>query len=410
MKKVFVFLVLIGIIFITGCGKDNAEGVLKDLTKKINKLNGYTLKGVLEVKNNNNNYTYDVSVSFMQKDKYKVVLVNQANNHEQVILRNDDGVFVLTPSLNKSFKFQSDWPYNNSQVYILGSIIDDLNKDNKTTKEEVDGNYVYTSKVNYPNNNKLTTQKVTVSKDMFIEKVEVLNEEGNVEMIFTINNTDYNPTFDESYFELNSIINTKEENNKENQEKKEESKTTEKKEETKTTDKKECDPAKDQDCKKEDGQNTKQQSNINNNYIVKPITMTMNGQEEDEKVNKEEKDSKKVASLEDVVYPLYLPTGTVLKEQEKVSKTDGERVILTFAGDKGFTLVEETAVKEKEFTVIPTYGEPGFVGDTVGAITDNSLNWISNGVEYYMVSDVMNTVELLDIANSINVTAVASLK
>ena len=410
MKKVFVFLVLIGIIFITGCGKDNAEGVLKDLTKKINKLNGYTLKGVLEVKNNNNNYAYDVSVSFMQKDKYKVVLVNQANNHEQVILRNDDGVFVLTPSLNKSFKFQSDWPYNNSQVYILGSIIDDLNKDNKTTKEEVDGNYVYTSKVNYPNNKKLTTQKVTVSKDLFIEKVEVLNEEGNAEMIFTINNTDYNPTFDESYFEVNSIINTKEENNKENQEKKEESKTTEQKEETKTTDKKECNPEKDQNCKKEDNQNTKQQSNINNNYIVKPITMTMNGQEEDEKVNKEEKDNKKVASLEDVVYPLYLPTGTVLKEQEKVSKTDGERVILTFAGDKGFTLVEETAVKEKEFTVIPTYGEPGFVGDTVGAITDNSLNWISNGVEYYMVSDVMNTVELLDIANSINVTAVASLK
>ena len=410
MKKVFVFLVLIGIIFITGCGKDNAEGVLKDLTKKINKLNGYTLKGVLEVKNNNNNYAYDVSVSFMQKDKYKVVLVNQANNHEQVILRNDDGVFVLTPSLNKSFKFQSDWPYNNSQVYILGSIIDDLNKDNKTTKEEVDGNYVYTSKVNYPNNKKLTTQKVTVSKDLFIEKVEVLNEEGNAEMIFTINNTDYNPTFDESYFEVNSIINTKEENNKENQEKKEESKTTEQKEETKTTDKKECNPEKDQNCKKEDNQNTKQQSNINNNYIVKPITMTMNGQEDDEKVNKEEKDNKKVASLEDVVYPLYLPTGTVLKEQEKVSKTDGERVILTFAGDKGFTLVEETAVKEKEFTVIPTYGEPGFVGDTVGAITDNSLNWISNGVEYYMVSDVMNTVELLDIANSINVTAVASLK
>ena len=401
MKKLFVFLVLIGIIFITGCGKDNAEGVLKDLTKKINKLNGYTLKGVLEVKNNNNSYTYDVSVSFMQKDKYKVELVNQANNHEQVILRNDDGVFVLTPSLNKSFKFQSDWPYNNSQVYILGSIIDDLNKDDKTTKEEVDGNYVYTSKVNYPNNKKLTTQKVTVTKDMFIEKVEVLTDEGNVEMSFIINNTDYNPTFDESYFEVNSIINTKEDNNKDNQEQKEE---------TKTTEKKECDPEKDQNCKKEDNQNTKQQSNINNNYIVKPITMTMNGQEDNEKVNKEEKNSKKVASLEDVVYPLYLPTGTVLKEQEKVSKTDGERVILTFAGDKGFTLVEETAVKEKEFTIIPTYGEPGFINDTVGAITDNSLNWISNGLEYYMVSDVMNTIELLDIANSINVTAVASLK
>ena len=398
MKKVFVFLVLIGIIFITGCGKNNAESVLKDLTNKINKLNGYTLKGVLEVKNNNNSYTYDVSVSFMQKDKYKVELVNQANNHEQVILRNDDGVFVLTPSLNKSFKFQSDWPYNNSQVYILSSIIDDLNRDDKIKQEEKDENYIYTSKVNYPNNKKLTTQKVTVSKDMFIEKVEVLNDEGNVEMSFVINNIDYNPTFSESYFEVNSIINTniKEEDNI--------SKKEYNAEDNKTTDTT-CDFEKDQNCQKKDNQTTKQQSNINNNYNVKPITMTMNGQDKEEK-----NDTKNVASLDDIVYPLYLPTGTVLKEQEKVSKTDGERVILTFAGDKGFTLVEETAVKEKEFTIIPTYGEPGFVNDTIGAITDNSLNWISNGLEYYMVSDVMNTVELLDIANSINVTSVASLK
>ena len=57
-------------------------------------------------------------------------------------------------------------------------------------------------------------------------------------------------------------------------------------------------------------------------------------------------------TLEDIIYPLYLPSGTVLKDQEKVSKTDGERVILTFAGDKGFTLVEETATKENEFTII----------------------------------------------------------
>ena len=63
----------------------------------------------------------------MSKDKFKVSLINNSTNHEQVILRNDDGVFVLTPSLNKSFKFQSDWPYNNSQIYLLGSIIDDLN-------------------------------------------------------------------------------------------------------------------------------------------------------------------------------------------------------------------------------------------------------------------------------------------
>ena len=396
MKKIFTIILFLCLLIITGCGKDNVDSAFKDLTKKINKLNGYSIEGKLNVKNNNNDYSYNVVVNYKAKDKYKVSLINTSNNHEQVILRNDDGVFVLTPSLNKSFKFQSDWPYNNSQVYILNSIIDDLNKDQNIVKEEKDGKYIFKSKVNFPNNNKLVEQIVTVSKDLFIEKVEILNSDGVSEMIFEINSTDYNPTFDESFFEVNSIINTKslEDNeiNKENKEDKNDNKSSENSSEE--SKKETCDIESNPNCKTE----TKPQSNSIKEYTVIPITMTMNG------------DETKVATLEDVVYPLYLPNGTVLKEQEKVEKTDGERVILTFSGDKGFTLVEETAVKEKEFTIIPTYGEPGFINDTIGAITDNSLNWISNGVEYYMVSDVMNTIELMDIANSINVSAVMSLK
>ncbi|MBR3661045.1 MAG: outer membrane lipoprotein carrier protein LolA [Bacilli bacterium] len=421
MKKIFVLVMLVGIMFLTGCGKDNAESVFKDFTNKINKLNSYTIKGVLNVKNNNNTYNYDVEVNYMSKDKFRVTLVNTANNHEQVILRNDDGVFVLTPSLNKSFKFQSDWPYNNSQVYILGSIVDDLNKDKETAKEEIDGKYVFTSKVTYPNNNKLVSQKVIVTKDLFVESVEVLNSEGNVEMKFTVNSTDYSPTFDESYFEVNSIINNTNNNSLNGDNKKENNNNgnntqndgtnsnsnISENNSTDTTNSETCDSNTNTTCKKENNTATNQSSNVKS-YSVKPITMTMNGLEDVETDTSEKVTP--TATLEDVIYPLYLPNGTVLKDQEKVSKTDGERVILTFAGDKGFTLVEETATRETEFTIIPTYGEPGLINDTVGAITDNSLNWISNGVEYYMVSDVMNTIELLDVANSINVTAVANLK
>lgn len=413
---------MISMLFLTGCGRNDAESVFKDFTNKISKLDGYIISGTLDVKNNNNTYNYDVEVSFKSKDKFRVSLLNKANNHEQVILRNDDGVFVLTPSLNKSFKFQSDWPYNNSQIYILSSIVDDLNKDPEVSKEEVDGKYVFTSKVTYPNNNKLVSQKVTVTKDLFVESVEVLNEEGTSEMTFTVKNTDYNPTFDESYFEVNSIINTTNnssqtgDNNKENSNNNttnqnntnnntnNESNTNQSNE---TTTNNTCDST-DTTCKTENN-SVKQESNTILNIPATRLTMTMNGDEEVSSVVKTDA-AVPTATLEDIIYPLYLPTGTVLKDQEKVSKTDGERVILTFAGDKGFTLVEETATKEKEFTIIPTYGEPGFVNDTIGAITDNSLNWISNGIEYYMVSDVMNTVELLDVANSINLTAVANLK
>ena len=39
-------------------------------------------------------------------------------DQSQIILRNEEGVFVLTPALNKSFRFQSDWPQNSSRLFI----------------------------------------------------------------------------------------------------------------------------------------------------------------------------------------------------------------------------------------------------------------------------------------------------
>ncbi|MBR2246785.1 MAG: hypothetical protein IJ880_07170 [Bacilli bacterium] len=40
--------------------------------------------------------------------------------------------------------------------------------------------------------------------------------------------------------------------------------------------------------------------------------------------------------------------------------------------------------------------------DTLGVMTDNSLSWSSNGIDYYIVSDVLNKKELVEIAQSIN--------
>ena len=112
--------------------------------------------------------------------------------------------------------------------------------------------------------------------------------------------------------------------------------------------------------------------------------------------------TKEVDSLEDSIYPLVLPTGTKLTNEEKVKKDKGERVILTFDGEKPFLLVEETANAADDFTIIPTSGEPYILQDTIGVLADNSLTWSSGGIEYYMVSDVLNQNELVEIASSIS--------
>ena len=74
---------------------------------------------------------------------------------------------------------------------------------------------------------------------------------------------------------------------------------------------------------------------------------------------------------------------------------------MSYDGDKSFLLVEETTDVFSEFTVIPTSGEPYQLMDTLGIVTDNSLSWTSNGVDYYLVSDVMNRDEMIKVAESI---------
>ena len=105
--------------------------------------------------------------------------------------------------------------------------------------------------------------------------------------------------------------------------------------------------------------------------------------------------------LETVLYPMYIPNNTYLENEEKVSTETGERVILTFAGENPFMLIEETIDLNNENT-IPVYGEIELLNDTVGYISNGVASWISNGIEYYAVSETMDNSELLEVVNSIS--------
>ena len=326
MKKI-LFSIMMVLLLVSGCGKNSETSVINDLEKKINKASAYKVIGVLEIVNNDEVYTYDVEVSYKKNNNYRVSLTNQANNHTQVILKNSDGVYVLTPALNKSFKFQSDWPYSNSQVYLLKSLINDIKDTKDRGFKDVKSGYSLSTKVNYPNNSKLVKQTIELDKNGDLKKVSVYDSNNIICMTMTFDSIDYSPTFKKDYFNLDSVMST---------------------------------------------------------YSIS------------------EEEVKETTMIDDTIYPLVIPNGTKLVSEEKIKKDVGDRIIMTFDGDKPFLLVEETAVVEDEFTVIPTYGEPFQLMDTLGVMTNNSLTWTSNGIEYYIVSDVLNQNELVEVDQSIS--------
>ena len=112
--------------------------------------------------------------------------------------------------------------------------------------------------------------------------------------------------------------------------------------------------------------------------------------------------SSTVSKIDSIVYPMYIPENTKLADQEKLATDNGERVILTFSGENPFMFVQETTKPSKDMVTIPMYGEPELITGTVAAVSDSSITWVSNGMEYYVVSDVLSNEQLLEIAKSVS--------
>ncbi|MBR3898159.1 MAG: outer membrane lipoprotein carrier protein LolA [Bacilli bacterium] len=326
MKKTLIFFSFL-LILLTGCGKYTVKDAEKDLEKKIKNLKGYNLYGEMEIKNNDDVYKYDVDVIYKKSDKFRVSLKNKTNNHEQIILKNSDGVYVLTPSLNKSFKFQSDWPYNNSQVYLLQTLLSDIQNDKDKKFKSTNSNFIFTTKVNYPNNSDLVCQKIYFDKNLNPVKVEVLNEDDDVLITMNFKKADLNANFKDNKFSLDGNM----------------------------------------------------------------------------KVSKDINEVKTVSKIDEEVYPMYIPKNTKLTNKETVSLDKGERVIMTFEGDKPFLLVEQTASVVPDNSTISVDGNPYQMATSVAAVSDNMVSWINNGIEYYVVGNNLSEKELISVASSIAV-------
>ena len=107
VKKICLILCIC--VLLSGCGKYTSSDAQGDLEKKLENLEAYTLSGEMEIINNDDVYKYDVNVSYAKSDKFRVSLKNKTNNHEQIILKNSDGVYVMThksTQLLKSNKFE----------------------------------------------------------------------------------------------------------------------------------------------------------------------------------------------------------------------------------------------------------------------------------------------------------------
>ena len=196
MKKKIMIIAAAAVVVIAFLFLFLREKPFEDrLQQTLGSLNGYLLEGVMEVAEGEDTKSYDVSVKYLKQDDqdyFRVAMKDSGMDQEQEIIRNAEGVFVVTPTLNQIFKFQGNWPSNSLKPYLLQSMRE-IAADESAQIEQTEEGYQISAGVNYPNNRNFTQQEMVFSDDLKIKSVQIFDDDHVLQMKMLFSKVDYEP-------------------------------------------------------------------------------------------------------------------------------------------------------------------------------------------------------------------------
>ncbi|UOR10322.1 LolA family protein [Halobacillus amylolyticus] len=336
MKKRFpilLFVLVTMMIVISACGEKSKEDVVKKLSQQAEEMAGYKTDVTMTMRTGKEEQKYQIQIWHKKEDFYKVKLHNEEDEKgNQIILKNKNGVYVLTPALNKSFKFQSDWPENTSQPYLYASLVEDIKKDTEGEFTTTENHYVFKTKTNYQNNKTLPSQEIYFDKKTF-KPVMVKVFDQDMQALVEVQFNDFNKA---------------------------------------------------DGLKKED-------FDVDQNMAMAPTEAPVSNMEEGNQANA-------------ILYPQET-LGAELVDKQEVQTDEGTRVIMTYQGEKSFTLIQEPAEVEPTSAgqAVPVSGDPvQLTGGTVGAMSGQRLRWSQSGTTFNLASEELTQEEMVSVASSIN--------
>lgn len=178
MKKIYIIGVTIVLVIVSTFLFFKWKGnSLEKTLEKAQAYSKYELICDMEMVQNDELKSYEVKVDFLKNKKqkyYKVELYDKSLNQSQIIIKNKEGVYVLTPTLNQVFKFQSEWPDNSPKPYIYSSLIS-LLKDNKVVK--IKNGYQVEGKIKYPNDARIVKEEIIFDKNLNPQRITCLDKD-----------------------------------------------------------------------------------------------------------------------------------------------------------------------------------------------------------------------------------------
>lgn len=341
-------------LLMTGCGKKDASSVVKDLNDVADKLESktgaYQGAGTMTLYTGEQPQEYKVEVWYKNPSYYRISLANVQKNLTQIVLRNDEGVFVLTPSLGKSFRFQSDWPDNQGQVYLYQTLVKGIVTDNNRQFVADKDSYIFDVAANYQSS-ALVRQKIWLDKKTYGPKeVQVSDAEAKVVVDVKFDKFTFTPEFTADSFDMQKNM-----------------------------------------ASQGASENTVAEVDENGNPL--PAADTQDGTQ-----------AQASAQLGDfgIIEPGYTPDGVKFKDSNKVENSDDHAVLLRYDGIYQYTIMESRPL-DQAVSLAP--GEGIDLGFTLGLLTgaedeQQTLTWMSDGLQYRITSANLPRSEMMEIAVS----------
>ncbi|MWC30669.1 LolA family protein [Paenibacillus sp. MMS18-CY102] len=372
-------------IIATACGAKNPESVIKELGKVQNKMESYQAKGTMKLNTSQQPLEYKVEVWYQKDHYYRIALTNEKKDITQIVLRNDDGVFVLTPRLNKVFRFQSDWPDNQGQVYLYQTLLSSILNDESRQFASDNDAYVFDVMANYQNAS-LARQKIWLNKEDFApSKVEVSDTNASVMVQVTFDEFKFDPKFEKNAFDTQANLNAgaapapsaaaSDEGDTANPD----------------------DPNKatgtDANGEKADGS----AGAGDNGAAADPQQSGDTGKEEPKA-----EDTMALPSAFQEMQPTYLGDGVAWKDTQEITFGGNAGVLQRYTGTYNYTILQ-TQPKDVAATYIP--GEMVDLGFTMGQLTgeeQQTLTWTYEGNQFRLTSSDLPFDEMVAIAQSVD--------
>lgn len=356
-RNIVAALLLSIVLVLAACGgTKDAGAVVKDLDKKVGSLKSYSTTGTMVLNTGVEPQKYDVEVWFQKDHYYRIALSNEKKDISQIVLKNDDGVFVLTPHLNKSFRFQSEWPKNQGQVYLFESLVESIAMDNERQFTKDGDSYVFDVQANY-SNAALVRQKIWLNQETYApQQVEIYDSNNNALVVMSFNDFKFDVEFEKDSFDM--------------------------------------------------------QRNMTGGQIVLPTLGKQEnaGQEgtsaEAGKAasgNGQAAEEHKASNNQEVsiIEPSYIPEGVAKPKLSETKVGENKAVLLKYTGTYNYTLIEsrptDKSVSLQEGTVVD-------LGHSFGVLTGDekkTLYWMYGGTEFRLSSGDLPQEEMVKIAMAV---------